>query len=239
MQINSAIFVSDFHLDKSDKKRYYKVHNFLKSLIGKHDHIFFLGDIFEFWHNDRKALLNEYKEIIDVFLELSRKGTKLHFFEGNHDICYGNFFKNSLNAQVYRNCVTLQINNLKVFLGHGDELGANNLRYYFFRSLLRLKTTKLIISSAPSYLVLKTALLLSKASRNFFRSSDRKKANLKFIDIATQKINEGVDVVILGHSHIPESVKISKGHYFNCGNWLKDASFIEFKEGFFKLKNHS
>ena len=239
MQINSAIFVSDFHLNRSDKKRYAKILNFLTSLAGKYEHVFFLGDTFEFWYNDRPALLSEYSDIISLLKHLSTGGTQLHFFEGNHDICYGNFFKNQLNAQIYNECTTLEINEHKVFLGHGDELDKNNLRYYFFRALLRLKITKLVISSAPSYIVLKIALLLSKASRNLFRSKNLKAANQKFIAFASQKLKGDIDIVILGHSHIPKSVNLPGGYYFNCGNWLKNSSYVEFNGKTFKLKNHS
>ncbi|GAG08281.1 unnamed protein product, partial [marine sediment metagenome] len=199
--------------------------DFLKNLITKIDYLFVLGDTFEFWYNDRKALLKEYSEILEIFKELSLSGTKLLFFEGNHDICYGSFFENELKADIYRKCTTLKINQFTVFLGHGDELIKNNIKYIFWRSLLRLPPVKLIISTAPSGVVLKIALMLSRLSHKI---GNIKKTGLNnaYRELALQKFKEGIDVVILGHTHVPESFRSGKGLYINCGNWLEDFSFV-------------
>ena len=236
IETEHAIFVSDFHLEKRDRDRYEKVMRFLRGLIGKVDHLFFLGDTFEFWYGDRKAMLQEYAEVLDILKELSQTGTKSFFFEGNHDIYFGSFFLKELGATVYRQCDTLKINKFKVFLGHGDELVQGNTKYLFFRTLLRLPSVKSIMSKAPGSLVLKTALMCSRISR---RLGTVKKSCLaeEYWNVASQKFQTGINVVILGHSHTPEIRKLDNGLYINCGNWINEFSFVELKGDTFSLKH--
>jgi len=237
MQVNSAIFVSDFHLTKEHRERYEKVTAFLGSLEGKIDHLFVLGDAFEFWYNDRKSLLDEYRAILKVFKRLSDTGTRLIFFEGNHDICYGEYFKNELHAQIFRKSQILRINDYTVFAGHGDELTGGNLKYLFWRTLLRLPPVKLIISRAPSRMVLKIALCCSRISRRM-GCIKRIHINEAYKKFAIGKFDEGVDVVILGHTHIPEITEIGGGLYINCGNWIHNFSYVEYRDDKFTLKYH-
>ena len=54
-----------------------------------------------------------------------------------------------------------------------------------------------------------------------------------FAAFAQGKLREGFDVVILAHSHLPQSCSFEingrKAHYFNVGDWITHFSFLRYR----------
>ena len=44
-------------------------------------------------------------------------------------------------------------------------------------------------------------------------------------DFAKQKISEGFDYVIMGHSHNAEEIDYEEGKYINLGEFFRDPTF--------------
>lgn len=73
---------------------------------------------------------------------------------------------------------------------------------------------------------------------------DKVKSAVKFItdferQLAYQAYSRGLKGVICGHIHKPENKKIkiknTNIHYLNCGDWIENNSYIEYKKSKFKL----
>src|SRR3972149_5949547 len=61
-------------------------------------------------------------------------------------------------------------------------------------------------------------------------------------EFARDKIKEGFDIVILGHSHIPGISEVTaegiKGFYANPGDWIKEFSYLVWEDGALRLERY-
>jgi UDP-2,3-diacylglucosamine pyrophosphatase LpxH len=55
------------------------------------------------------------------------------------------------------------------------------------------------------------------------------------IQFSKKKLNE-VDLVILGHSHLPKIEKYENGIYANAGDWINNYSYLKMINGKIELK---
>lgn len=51
---------------------------------------------------------------------------------------------------------------------------------------------------------------------------------------ARRKLKQGLDAVILAHTHLPEAITMKEqgrqAYYFNVGNWIRDFSYLRYNE---------
>ncbi|MDW7680263.1 MAG: UDP-2,3-diacylglucosamine hydrolase, partial [bacterium] len=71
------------------------------------------------------------------------------------------------------------------------------------------------------------AKLMSRTSRN--QNSRKPFPNSEdYLRFATDKIDQGFDFVVLGHTHQPYLKKIDRGWILNLGDWINHYSYGEF-----------
>jgi UDP-2,3-diacylglucosamine hydrolase len=175
---NGAVFITDVHYKKGDKKFLDLLTSFIKNPPSQ---IFFLGDIFHLLLPFE--FLYEYnKEAIELINKLSEK-TEVYYIYGNHDFCIDEFFPKINFADVFidkRN---------SIYLTHGD-LDNENLFYrlysFFIRKRFILKFLNVItFNFLNNYLFKK--LLSKKVTCNYH--------------ISDLHINKPFKYIIIGHYH--------------------------------------
>src|SRR5690606_2671583 len=86
--------ISDVHVkDTNDKAHALLVDFFAHPLVQDSDYILLLGDIFDLMCGPHEEYLRKYQEIFSKMDELQKKGKKIFFFEGNHDVHLEKLFK--------------------------------------------------------------------------------------------------------------------------------------------------
>ena len=55
-------------------------------------------------------------------------------------------------------------------------------------------------------------------------------------DYAFKKIDEGFDLIIMGHRHKPQMISHGKGFYVNLGDWIEYFTYGVFRNNEFELK---
>jgi len=96
------VFIADAHLRSPEDENYRKLLLFLAGLRGTTDTLFIMGDLFEFWIGYRHPPFTHYFPVLEQLRRLTESGTRIIYFEGNHDFHMGPFFKETLQARVYR-----------------------------------------------------------------------------------------------------------------------------------------
>ena len=91
--------------------------------------IFLVGDLFDFWFEYKRTVPKGFHQIFGKLAELGDSGIELHVFVGNHDLWMFGYFESELNAKVYHEPISIQINDKSIFLGHGDGLGPGDKGY--------------------------------------------------------------------------------------------------------------
>ncbi len=238
-----AYFISDTHLKPvpktaEDAARQKKVVQFLEKITGKADILVIAGDFFDLWFDWKNIVLSQFFPVYCALRDLRKGGCQIKIVAGNHDFYFRYFLQNQLGIEVHKAEISLQIDNRKIFVTHGDSHGKNDFRYKFYKLLIRSKIFELFFGTIPPALSIQIGSFASRSSR--FRKVDPKKLARKeeqLLQFAKKKIAEdGYDIVVMGHTHNPLLQKISGGIYANCGDWLTHDSYLELCDGELKLK---
>lgn len=225
-----AIFLADAHLKGLSDPNQKTLARFLNSLNG-YDIVVILGDLFDFWAGYNCVLEEQYRPVLESFKNLKKKGTEIIYLEGNHDFSMRGKFARETGAKVFAEMHELLLNNKRFLLTHGDIVD-KSLSYRLWRGFLRSPFFSALFNIVPAKASWRIAFGLSKNSR---KRSKPVKANIiepELVRFATEKIGQGFDFVVTGHSHAqgvkPIEAQGRKGIYANPGSFEANRSFLLF-----------
>ena len=86
----NCLFVSDAHFrtppDTASEEREQKLVQLLRNQEGKLQHLFLLGDIFDYWFEYRDVVPKGYVTLFACLKEMNAQDVQIHYFTGNHDM---------------------------------------------------------------------------------------------------------------------------------------------------------
>ncbi len=225
-------FLSDLHLGSSHEPNFLLFLNYLKSLSEKKvTHLFLLGDIFDLWVGDQKYFVEKYKPIVEELKSLSKSGVEIHYFEGNHDFLFRNFWQKEVGVYVYDGPQRLEICGLNLLLAHGDQIDKDDIGYIRLRKFFRSGLAKFIVFNLPEVITRKVGEFADKKShgQNLRDPEDKKRVvNLVRKYAETSYKNMPFDYCFTGHFHVKdEYCVIDSAKSINLGTWLDEPSFYE------------
>lgn len=101
----NALFISDAHLrtpeDEDSKQRETKLIQLLESKKGQFQHLFLLGDIFDFWFEYGDVAPKGYFRLFNLLYELNESGVKIYYFPAITTCGYRTISHNSLIARCF------------------------------------------------------------------------------------------------------------------------------------------
>jgi len=239
-----ALFISDVHLQDSNGPKTQAVMEFLCKKAKDFDHIYILGDLFDVWPGTTDYLISTFEPVFEVFKFLISQGCHLYYVEGNHDFRLGKYFTEQLGIKVYSDSLETQWNNQKIFMAHGDLGNPKEKGYRILRWLLRHDLLHLLIKPIPKKWIFLIGQKTSQASRGYQKQSDAKINTIRetYRDTAKKLFQKGYDVVLMGHTHIPDDYSVTienrKCRYLNTGDWIGNFTYLEFDGLEFYTKKH-
>ena len=232
----NCLFVSDAHFrtppDKASEERELKLVHLLKNQKDKLQHLFLLGDIFDYWFEYRDVVPKGYVTLFACLKELHSQGVQIHYFTGNHDMWVEDYFTQTFGAIVYREARVLTINGHRCFVGHGDGLGGKQRKYLLIKRIFNNRFNWWLYGLLHPRQSFAISRFFSEKSRNshdesmfVFKGEDE--YQVQFARELLQTTD--VDYFILAHRHIPTRYELAPGHlFFNTGDWLDNFSYISF-----------
>ncbi len=224
-------FISDTHIGAGNLNAERRLEDFITRLTGKAAALYILGDLFEFWFDFRRVVPKVNVGVLGALYQLRRCGTKIFLLRGNHDIWFNGWLERELGLEGVFDELTIAIDGLNVYLAHGDALDKSFVSR-FFRRLMRSRFNARLFSSLHPDLGVGLAHRIAAKSRLAMRQRGTAAAvQAQLAEFARRKIAEGFDVVMLGHSHIPEALSLERGLYINTGDWINHFTYGLIKEG--------
>lgn len=232
----NCLFVSDSHFrtppDAASEERELKLVQLLRSQEGKLQHLFLLGDIFDYWFEYHDVVPKGYATLFACLKEMNAKGVQIHYFTGNHDMWVEDYFTQTFGAIIYREAQLMEINGHRCFVGHGDGLGGKQRKYMMIKRILNCRFNWWLYGMLHPRQSFALARFCSQSSREshdegvfVFRGEDE--YQVQFARELLQMTD--VEYFILAHRHIPTRYELSPGHlFFNTGDWLENFSYITF-----------
>lgn len=214
---------------------------FLDSERKQIGHLVILGDLFEFFFGfknffsaEKPSPFADYLPVFNKLQSLYREGVQIKYFEGNHDFFLHSFFSEEfgMEVDVFPGGCEQTLEGKKVFIAHGDLSNPKQWTYRTFRRILKNSLTYRIIQVAGPRISRRVAQKLSDMSYQKYHNDFQSASPPAFKAFAHQKFLEGFEIVILGHSHFPETVEEwldgRRCFYYNVGDWMVHRSFLRF-----------
>ncbi len=226
----AAVFVSDIHIASPDGERCSRFIDFLDGLHRDADvsELYLLGDIFDLWVADHDYFIERYSAVIERLCALDKRGVKIAYFEGNHDLYLRHYWEHELGFAVYGGPAYLEVGGRTLRLEHGDEMNPDDKGYRFLRWFLRTPPVHFLCRRLPGWLVAKIGDRASAASRQY-SSNGSGSATDEVIDMIRTHARVAFrerpfDILIGGHVHTRDDCELEvDGKRFrsvNLGTWL-------------------
>lgn len=237
---SSTIITSDWHLGAKHGQPD-KVYEFVKQL--NCDKLILNGDIIDFaylYTNGTKRWDKSCNAIIQKLLKYSKKGMKIVYIKGNHEIGLNHWIDTELSSNIF---ITDSYVIDKTLITHGDIFDSSITKYsgwlmwlgnYGYDIVLHLNDTHIYLhkffTKYPPKQTLSWKLKRSVKGIVSYLNHYEEIACLH----AKYKHHEQI---VLGHSHQPGDKIIHGIRYLNCGAWSTDGdcSYVSVKDYKWKL----
>jgi len=234
----TTFFVSDLHFglltlaeENERERRFVSFLEFTKTEANK---LYILGDLFDYWFEYKRVIQKGYFRTFTALQNLTEAGVEVHYLIGNHDFMHRDFFEKVIGAKVYEEEIEIEFGNKKFFLAHGDGLVANDLGYNILKKILRNKIIQKLYSLLHPNFGIWLGSSSSKKSRDYTSEKSYGETDSLF-ETAKNKIEDGFDFVVFGHSHIKREEEYKTGKYINLGTWLSTPCYGKFEDGEFEI----
>lgn len=241
----SALFISDVHLENADDLKTRSVIRFFQEVVGRYQQLYILGDLFDVWPGTGAYLIRRFDPVIAAMGRLIATGCEIHYLEGNHDFCLGEFFSKKLGICVYPREMDVTLGGRRTIMVHGDLENPDERGNRHLRRVFRSRPVQWLRSSAPDSWIFELGRKASNLSRSYQKemlSEQRERVRAIYRRAALRYFDRGFDMVLMGHTHIPDDYYTTHSgracRYVNLGTWVKNYSYLEFDGYDFYTKTH-
>jgi UDP-2,3-diacylglucosamine hydrolase len=208
------VFISDAHIRTDTSHRCRLLLSFLEEMRPCLTDLYIIGDLFEIWFEYDRVIPKGYFKILASLQNILDEGKDIHYLMGNHEITIGTFLRN------------FQVDGWRVLLAHGHRVD-KRLWTTVWDTLMTSRINHAL------YRLIHPDIGISLAQRIAFLSRKQRPSNRlghRLEDYARRQLRD-VDIVILGHSHIP-AYKEYEGnkYYINAGDWVRNFSYVVIDE---------
>ncbi len=235
----TVVFMSDAHLGMDPRERETareaRLLDFLRSLPGRTQALYVVGDLFEFWFEYATAIPRRYFALLRALADLRERGVEITCMAGNHDFWLGHFLADELGIRTVDGPLAVERQGRRIWLHHGDGLMGGDLGYKMLKPLLRNRASVALYRWIHPDLGIPIAHWFSNLSRTARGDRPVDGARL-FRRIAAPRFAEGYDAVMVGHFHHAYEQREGGRAFFVLGDWFENFSYVELDAGRFTLR---
>lgn len=240
-----VFFASDFHLGTpnatSSLDREKKIVRWLDSIEHEAAAVFLLGDLFDFWFEYDTVIPKGFLRFTGKITHMRQRGIPIFIFTGNHDLWMKDYFTQELDIPVFHNPISIEVNQKKFLIGHGDGLGPGDDTYKILKKIFTNPLCQWMFKWLHPDIGIKLATLWSKRSRlnNTLKGEDEFKGKDQewlYLYCLSMEQKMHFDYYIFGHRHLPLSIPVgSSSMYYNLGEWVTQCHYGVFNGQGFQL----
>jgi UDP-2,3-diacylglucosamine hydrolase len=223
---------SDVHLGSGppDKEhlKVAKIQKLVDLIKDDGDRLVILGDLFDFWFEYKHAMPKDQFQVLNMLFQLKEKGVQIDYISGNHDFWMDDFFEKQLGITVHRDNFELVYDDQKILFVHGDGLSPADWKYRILKRILRNKLNIWLYRKLPPDWAIPLAKFVSGSSREYTARREHHFA-VDYENYAEKKLNNGYNIVAIGHLHLPVSKVFENGTYINTGDFINHFSYMKIK----------
>jgi UDP-2,3-diacylglucosamine pyrophosphatase LpxH len=219
-----TVLLSDAHIDALDDPVQQRLVGFLEALEA--DRLVLLGDIFHRWWA-LPGIFPAYLPTVEALRRLVRRGVAVEMVLGNHDFAFHPGLARQLGVTVHER-LAFEADGLSVLACHGDQ-AVGSRRYRAYHRLLRGRPFDLALRVAGPE---RAWALLGRLAGSPEKTGSCPESLLEAQRAyAREQLALGFELVVLGHSHVPEEHRWAEGAYLNAGSFRDPGSWVEIVDG--------
>lgn len=188
------------------------------------------GDVFDFWYEYRWGTTRGHDGVLAVLRGIVDSGVPVTLMGGNHDWWGGPFLRDEIGLEFLQRPVVREIGGRTTFLAHGDGLGRGDAGYRVLRAVLRGRVTRGAFGFLPPSVGDGIARLVSATEGRTLPREDQleRSAALERWAIGKLHARPELDLVVLGHTHLPLLREAGPGRWYaNTGDWIFHGTYLE------------
>lgn len=219
-----AYLISDLHLGAAPSDVERTARAFLRVVRERAGSLVINGDLFDFWFAWRTVMPRAGFRVLAALADVVDAGVPVLWLAGNHDCWGGEELRAELGVD-YRQEWRGRLAGWEAYLHHGDGLReVEDRKYRRVRTVLRHPLSIRAFRWLHPDLGSRIAMGSSGASRAH-RSHDEG-AGLQRVAFERMAADPRLELVVFGHSHVPELVRGPRGVYANAGSWLDAPTYL-------------
>lgn len=188
------------------------------------------GDLFDFWFEYRRVVLRDHFRVLAALAAVVGAGVPVTLVGGNHDWWGGSFLRDEIGVDFHGEPCVVDAGGYRALVAHGDGLGHGDLGYRALRRVLRSRLTRWAFRWVHPDIGARIAELVSETEVGDGEPTEdqlRCAAMLEEWAVARLSADRELDMVILGHTHLP-AVRAVDGprYYVNAGDWIHHYSYV-------------
>lgn len=235
-----ALYIfSDAHLGSAtaekEAEKVAKITELFELVKRDGERLIILGDLFDFWFEYKHAIPKDHHKVLFMLTDLIKHGVRIDYVSGNHDFWMGDYFESEIGVTVSRDALETEYDGKRMHLLHGDGVAKADGGYRFLKKILRNRFNIWLYRKLPPDWAIPLAKKVSGSSREYTSRRDHTFAP-DYEEYAHKKLNEGFDLVAIGHLHIPIEKKFEHGVYINTGDFIHHFSYVRVGDGAIELK---
>jgi UDP-2,3-diacylglucosamine hydrolase len=224
MSEERVLVVSDAHLGGVPPAVDAAFHAFVDEVPQPGDHLLINGDLFEFWFEYRSVIPRRAFPTLARLAAARRRGVRLTVVGGNHDRWSRGFWQNQLGAAFHSREVVVELAGWRSLVAHGDGVADQHLGAHLLHAITRHPLTASVfrwLHPDVGYgMVERFSGILGRSTREA-QVIARAAADQADWACGVLRSRADVDLVVLGHTHVPSLVAVAERRwYLNPGAWM-------------------
>ena len=220
-------FISDNHFmletNSSEKKRREKLFNLFENISKTGGTLIIGGDFFDFWLQSFIGVPKYYNDLLEALKNLSKQNIVIHYVLGNHDYWDFGILNKKYKCIIHKGDLSLKIDDISIFITHGDGLLKNDKMYRFMKKIIRSKVFVLMVRLIPISIMTMIARKITdtkkKFDKNYIGINKQQKEELE--NFAFEKMNnDNLDVLLMGHYHQTGIIDDDDKKFIHLGDWI-------------------
>jgi UDP-2,3-diacylglucosamine hydrolase len=225
----TTLFISDLHLNGAEPEITAQFVQFLRGEARSAEHLYILGDLFEFWIGDDDPDPS-YALIQNELRELTQAGVNCSVMHGNRDFLLGTAFCARTGSRLIADGTIIELCGERVLLLHGDVLCTDDRSYQRLRRIVRNPFVQWIFNCLPLSRRERLATRIRAGSK-----MHTQRAAATIMDVNPQAViatlqRAQVKTMIHGHTHRPaihaHVLPTGSGTRIVLGDWHTQGSVL-------------
>jgi UDP-2,3-diacylglucosamine hydrolase len=234
----TTFFISDLHLNGAQPEITLQLVDFLRGPARDAEHLYMLGDLFEFWIGDDDPD-PAYAQVQDELRALTRSGVPCSVMHGNRDFLLGKQFCARTGCELVNDGVVINLYGQPVLLMHGDLLCTDDHSYQRLRRYVRNPLVQWLFKRLSVARRERIAARIRAGSR--MHTSETPPIIMDVNSAAVDRTFDrtAVQIMVHGHTHRPAIHQHPKGNTTRTrivlGDWHTQGSVLRWSPQGYEL----